>query len=46
MFNLNADPFEQVNLAHNQAYAGKLGELNDKLMGWIVKTGDSFTLPV
>jgi hypothetical protein len=45
MFNLNEDPFEQVNLAHNTAYRAKLRELNDLVRDWIERTGDSFPLP-
>ena len=46
LFNLKEDPYEQVNLAHNQGYANKMRELNNKLQEWIKKTEDKFLLPV
>ena len=45
MFDLNEDPYEQVNLALNTAYRKKLRELNEMVRDWIEKTGDSFPLP-
>lgn len=45
MFNLNEDPYEQVNLAHNSRYAAKRRELQARLEKWIVDTGDEFALP-
>jgi hypothetical protein len=45
MFNLNEDPYEQVNLAHNSLFAKKRKELNDRLLQWIEQTGDTFKLP-
>jgi arylsulfatase A-like enzyme len=45
MFNLNEDPYEQVNLAHNTSFGKKRRELQDKLEAWIKETGDSFPLP-
>lgn len=45
MFNLNEDPYEQVNLAFNVMFKKKRKELNDMLYEWIVKTGDEFSLP-
>ncbi len=45
MFNLNEDPYELANMAHNSVYAGKRAELLGKLRGWIERTGDSFELP-
>lgn len=45
MFNLNEDPYEQVNLVHNPLYSKKRKELNDKLRQWIIDTGDRFNLP-
>lgn len=45
MFNLNEDPYEQVNLAHNESYKKKRLELLKKLKQWIEKTGDQFSLP-
>ncbi|MDX1683509.1 MAG: sulfatase-like hydrolase/transferase, partial [Phycisphaeraceae bacterium] len=45
MFNLNEDPFEQANLAHNPRFAGRRKELNERLQQWIDETGDEFQLP-
>lgn len=45
LFDLNEDPDEQANLAHNSAYAKKRRELRDRLAQWITDAGDTFTLP-
>ena len=45
MFNLNEDPYEQVNLAHNTKYREERKKLYNRLAGWINDTGDSFKLP-
>lgn len=45
LFNLNEDPYEQVNQAHNSVYSKERKRLNDRLGEWIVDTGDSFDLP-
>lgn len=45
LFNLNEDPCEQANLAHNPAFAGKRAELQARLRAWMEKTGDEFLLP-
>jgi len=45
MFDLNEDPFEQVNLAHNRAFARERMRLQNRLAQWIADTGDSFALP-
>lgn len=45
MFNLNEDPLEQVNLAHNIKYADIRMRLNDRLQQWIDDTKDEFILP-
>lgn len=45
LYNLNDDPYEQVNLAHNAIHRAKRRELNDRLAAWIADTGDSFALP-
>ena len=45
MFNLNEDPYELVNLAHNTVFAAKRRQLQDRLERWIEETGDSFELP-
>ncbi len=45
MFNLNEDPYEQVNLAHNSAYRAQRKKLLGRLREWIGGTGDKFALP-
>ncbi len=45
MFNLNEDPYELVNLAHNTVYGKKRKMLNDRLKQWVQDTDDSFELP-
>jgi hypothetical protein len=45
MFNLNEDPYEQANLAHNTAFGEKRKELDDRLRQWIAETGDEFAMP-
>ncbi|MEM9789731.1 MAG: sulfatase [Planctomycetota bacterium] len=45
MFNLNEDPYEQANLAHNTAFGAERRRLQDRLAQWIADTGDRFTLP-
>jgi arylsulfatase A-like enzyme len=45
MFNLNEDPFEEVNLAHNARFAQKRRSLQRQLSAWIHDTGDQFPLP-
>ncbi|MEK3890066.1 sulfatase family protein [Bacillus sp. FSL K6-3431] len=45
MFNLNEDPFELVNLAHNTLFFEKRKQLNERLIKWIEDTGDAFLLP-
>lgn len=45
LFNLNEDPYELANLAHNSVYAEKYKELRDRLKQWIEETGDEFQLP-
>lgn len=45
MFNLNDDPYEQVNLAHNSLYAPIRRKLNQRVAEWIHDTDDRFTLP-
>ncbi|MDD3242559.1 MAG: sulfatase [Eubacteriales bacterium] len=44
LFNLNEDPYEQRNLAHNPAYAALRARLQARLRRWIDETGDSFPL--
>jgi arylsulfatase A-like enzyme len=45
MFNLNEDPYERVNLAHNTKFGGPRKGLHERLAAWIEKTGDKFPLP-
>lgn len=45
LFNLNEDPYELANHAHNSAYAQIRRKLNDRLGQWILDTGDTFMLP-
>ncbi len=45
MFDLNTDPYEQVNLAHNTRYRAERARLHARLESWITETGDSFPLP-
>lgn len=45
VFNLNEDPFEQVNLAHRGSHVRKRKELNERLRTWVEETGDVFELP-
>jgi arylsulfatase A-like enzyme len=45
MFNLNEDPLELVNLAHDTHFAEQRRRLQDRLAAWIDYTGDDFTLP-
>jgi len=46
MFNLNEDPYELANLAHNTKFRAERKRLQDRLAQWISDTGDTFTLPV
>lgn len=45
MFNLNEDPYEQANLAHNNRYAAERKRLLARLRQWVADTGDRFALP-
>ncbi len=44
MFNLNEDPYEQVNLVFNLEYRDKREQLHDRLKQWIKDTDDEFPL--
>ena len=44
VFNLNDDPYEQSNLAHNTEFRAERRRLHDRLNAWIADTGDSFAL--
>lgn len=45
LFNLNEDPYELVNLAHNSHFGQERRRLQDRLAAWINDTGDQFSLP-
>jgi len=45
MHNLNEDPYELVNLAHNTAFRAERRVLQEQLAAWIHDTGDNFLLP-
>ncbi len=45
LFNLNEDPYEQANHAHNSLYHAERRQLQARLAAWIDHTGDSFQLP-
>ncbi len=45
MFNLNEDPYEQANLAHNSAFGKERKRLHQCLVQWQEKEGDKFQLP-
>jgi arylsulfatase A-like enzyme len=45
LFDLNTDPFEQVNLAHNVAHRHQRQRLHADLVTWVERTHDSFALP-
>jgi len=45
LFNLNEDPYEQANLAQNNAYRAERGKLIARLKQWVNDTGDRFAIP-
>lgn len=45
MFNLNEDPYEQMNLAHNNLYRAERKKLIARLTQWVNETGDKFAIP-
>lgn len=45
LFDLNRDPYEQVNLAHNDKYKVLRQKMKTKLEKWIAETSDVFQLP-
>ncbi|MEM7028709.1 MAG: sulfatase [Chloroflexota bacterium] len=45
LFNLNEDPYEQANLAHNSLFKAERRQLQDRLASWMNDTGDEFSLP-
>ncbi len=42
LFNLNEDPYEQANLAHNNRYRAERQKLSERLKQWVADTGDKF----
>ena len=44
LFNLDEDPYELVNLAHDPAYHAVRSALHERLREWITRTGDTFEL--
>ena len=45
LFNLNEDPYELANLAHNTAFGTQRRRLHERLARWVAETGDAFALP-
>jgi hypothetical protein len=45
LFNLNEDPYEEVNLAQNDRYRVERKRLITRLNQWVVDTGDHFSIP-
>jgi len=45
LFNLNEDPYELANLAHNSFFRREREQLQAQLAAWIDETGDHFALP-
>jgi arylsulfatase A-like enzyme len=45
MFNLNDDPYELVNMAHNSRYRAERRKLIERLKQWVGDTGDKFAVP-
>ena len=45
MHNLNDDPYEQADLAHDMRYHDQRQRLIARLRQWIADTGDTFDLP-
>lgn len=45
LFNLNEDPYEQANLAHNNAYTAERKKLGERIRQWVADTGDQFDVP-
>lgn len=44
LFNLNEDPYEQMNLAHNNRYRAERKKLIERLKQWVADTGDKFAV--
>jgi arylsulfatase A-like enzyme len=45
MYNLNDDPFEQVNVAHDNRYRAERRKLIERTRQWAADTGDQFRFP-
>ncbi len=45
LFNLNEDPYEEANLAQNNAFRADRKRLIARLRQWVADTGDKFELP-
>ncbi len=45
LYNLNEDPYEQANLAHNNRYRAERKRSIERVRQWAADTGDKFTLP-
>jgi len=45
MFNLNEDPYQQVNLAHNSRYRSERKKLIARVRQWVADTGVKFNVP-
>lgn len=46
MFNLESDPLELANLAHNTRFKEKRADLRQRLRAWVERTGDCFHVPI
>jgi len=45
LYDLNSDPYEQVNLYDNLKFSGKVLELAHKIRNWQLETGDTALIP-
>jgi arylsulfatase A-like enzyme len=45
LFNLNEDPYELANLAHNSRFKAERKKLIARLSQWVADTGDKFEIP-
>ena len=45
LFDLNEDPFELMNLAHNNSYRAQRKRLIERVKQWVSDTGDEFAVP-
>jgi hypothetical protein len=44
LYDLHKDPYELQNLVNNAAYSSELQELDKKLLDWMSRVGDSWSL--